>query len=412
MSSNSPLEDVQPRVRDLLDEIVQTRRDIHRHPELGFKEKRTAELISARLASLGIPVKRLAGTGVVGLIQGGKPGKTILIRADMDALPLQEENETDYRSEVPSVMHACGHDAHVATALATARLLNDEKENLRGNVKFMFQPAEEKPGGAKPMIREGVLKSPDVDAAIGLHVWNSLPVGKVAIRPGPIMAAADEVTIKVIGKGGHGAAAYQAIDPVVIAAHLVTALQSVASREVDPLQSVVLSICSIHAGHAFNIIPPSVDLRGTVRSFDSALRQELPGRIERIVKGVTSAFGATYEFDYRMGYPPTVNDVEISALVDHCAEELVSVREVIRSEISMGGEDMSYILNEVPGCFFFLGTQNAEKGFDFPHHSPRFDIDESALPIGAEIFQAVVHRYLETTVLDAELNFGGGAESE
>lgn len=384
-----------PAVAAQVKDIVAVRRDIHRNPELGFQEERTSRLVESRLREIGLEVERVAGTGVVGLLRGGKTGKTLLVRADMDALPLEEQNKTEYRSQVPNTMHACGHDGHVAAALAAARVLFDERASLAGNVKFMFQPAEEGPGGAVPMIKAGLLKSPKVDAAIALHVWNDLPVGTIGVRSGPIMAAADELQITVCGTGGHGAAPHQAVDPIVVAAHVVTALQSIVSRQVDPVHSVVVTIASIHAGKAFNIIPPQVELLGTVRSFDKEIRAELPGRIERIVRGVTSAFGATYRMQYKHGYPPTVNDRRMSEFVRGCASELACVREVVEADVSLGGEDMAYVLDQVPGCYFFLGSANASRGFTSPHHSPTFDIDEACLPIGTELFCQVARRFLE-----------------
>ncbi|MBI3890792.1 MAG: amidohydrolase [Candidatus Wallbacteria bacterium] len=383
-----------PAVRALVDDIVAVRRDIHRNPELGFQEKRTSQVVEERLRKIGLDVERVAGTGVVGLIRGGKPGKTLLVRADMDALPLQEQNKTAYCSQVANTMHACGHDGHVSAALAAARVLFDERAKLKGNVKFMFQPAEEGPGGAMPMIKAGLLKGPKVDAAVALHVWNDLPVGTIGVRPGPIMAAADEIRITICGKGGHGAAPHQAIDPVVVAAHVITALQTIVSRQVDPVHSVVVTIASVHAGKAFNIIPPEVELLGTVRSFDKGVRAELPERIERLVRGVTSAFGAGYRMRYKHGYPPTVNDKRMSEFVKGCASQLPCVREVVEADVSLGGEDMAYVLEKVPGCYFFLGSSNESKGITSPHHSPTFDIDEACLPIGTEVFCEVARRFL------------------
>lgn len=388
------LQNLSPAVREQFDEMIRTRRDLHRNPELGFQEQRTSGFIAERLEKLGLEVTRAAGTGVVGLLRGGRPGKTLLIRADIDALPLQERGTADYCSQVPNVMHACGHDAHIAAALAAAKVLAGERERLAGNVKFMFQPAEEGPGGAEPMIEAGVLDDPKVDAAVALHVWNDLPVGTLAVRPGPVMAAADELRITVLGKGGHGASPHETVDPIVVAAHLVTALQTIASRQIDPLSSVVVSICSIHAGKAFNIIPPECELLGTVRSFDPAIRAALPRRIERIVEGVTGAFEATYRMTYRHGYPPTVNDREMTAFVRECANAVPSVRHVVEGEVSMGGEDMAYVLQKVPGCYFMVGSSNAARGIDSPHHSPTFDVDEQCIPIGAEVFCEIARRYL------------------
>ncbi|MBI4872170.1 MAG: amidohydrolase [Candidatus Riflebacteria bacterium] len=388
------LESLEPAVREQFEEMVRVRRQLHRHPELGLKEFRTADFVAERLGELGCEVHRMAGTGVVGLLRGGSPGKTLLLRADIDALPLQETNPADYCSQVPGVMHACGHDAHTSTALAVAGILSAERGQLHGNVKFMFQPAEEGPGGAERMLEEGLLEEPKVDAAFALHVWNDLPVGTVSVRPGPVMAAADEILITILGKGGHGAAPHEAVDPIVVAAHVVTALQTVPSRQVDPIHPVVVSICSVHAGQAFNIIPPDAELIGTVRSFDPSIREKLPGLIEKTVQGVTAAFGARYRFHYRHGYPPTVNDPGMADLVRGCARGAACVQHVVDGEVSMGGEDMAYVLRRVPGCYFMVGSGNPDRGIDSPHHSPTFDVDEHCMAIGAEVFCRIVRQFL------------------
>lgn len=284
----------------------------------------------------------------------------------------------------------------MAIGLVVAKLLGRQRSKLRGNVKFVFQPAEEGPGGAKPMIEAGVLASPRVDAAFGLHMWNELPVGHVGIRPGPILAAADEIKIEIRGKGTHGAAPHLGVDPVVAAAQVVTALQTIASRESDPLKSVVITIGSIHGGTRFNIIPDAVELWGTVRTFEPKERKELAGKIERVVRGVTQALGATYKYAYIEHYPPTINDRQMTELATTCAEEVLSPKNIADTLQSMGAEDMSYFLNAVPGCFIFLGSSNKQKGLAEPHHCARFDFDEDALPIGAEILLRIVRKYLQS----------------
>ena len=381
-------------VRGLNDSLVSTRREIHRNPELGFKEVRTAALVAARLRKLGLEVReQVAKTGVLGVLRGGKPGKTLLVRADMDALPLTEEAGRSYGSEHAGCMHACGHDAHVSMALGTAEALTQRKADLKGTYVFCFQPAEEGPGGALPMIEQGALDEPRVEACVGLHVWNDMPAGQVGVRPGPLVASVDEIEITLSGRGGHGAAPHQTRDLVVAAAHVVTALQTVKSRRIDPQDPVVVTIAAIHGGHAFNIIPEKVTMRGTIRTFDARVRDRVEDEIRALVTGVGGAFGAQVHVEYRRGYPTTVNDAAWSQLVAESAVEVVGGANVVEPRRTMGGEDMSYFLERVPGCFFFLGTRNEERGFDAPHHSPQFDIDESALVVGVQTFLRVIERF-------------------
>ena len=383
-------------VKALHETLVATRRDIHAHPEPGFGEVRTASLVAARLRKLQLEVRTgIAQTGVLGVLRGGRPGKTILVRADMDALPLHEETGQPFASANPDYMHACGHDAHVAVALGAAEAPAARRGDLPGNVVFCFQPAEEGPGGALPMIEQGVLDEPRVEAAIGLHVWNDLPAGQVGVRPGPLMASVDEVEITLTGKGGHGAAPHQTRDLVVAAAHVVTALQTIKSRRVDPQDPVVVTIAAIHGGQAFNIIPDKVVLRGTIRSFDAQVRDRIEEELRALVTGVGGAFGAQVRVDYRRGYPTTVNDREWAQVVAECGADVVGGQNVIEPRRTMGGEDMSYFLEKVPGCFFFLGTRNEEQGLDAPHHCPKFDIDENAMPVGVQMFLRIIERYFD-----------------
>ncbi len=384
-------------IASLKHEMIQMRRDFHRRPEPGFQEVETSRVVGNRLEEYGLEVTRgIAKTGVVGLLRGGSEGKTILIRADMDALTIKEQTGLEFASENEGVMHACGHDGHMTIGLTTARILSQHRDALKGNVKFIFQPAEEGPGGAKPMIEGGVMEDPKVDAAIGLHLWNYLPIGKVAVRSGPVMASMDSMKIKIKGKGGHGAIPHDAVDSIVIGSQVVTALQTIVSREIAPLAPSVVTIGTIKGGYGFNIIADFVEMEGTARALDVDLQKTLPERIERIIKGVTSAMRADYEFAYTFHYPVTINDEAMVGLIEEVSAAVVGQENVMVFERTMGGEDMAFFLREVPGCYFFLGSSNKEKGLDQPHHSPQFSFDEDAMPIGVEIFARAVMKYLES----------------
>ena len=382
-------------VRAVTEDVVAIRRDVHSHPEAGFKETRTADLIERRLGAIRVESKRISGTGILATIKGAKPGPTMLVRADIDGLPVTELNEVPYRSKVPGMMHACGHDGHVATALGTAALLAERRDRLAGTIKFMFQPAEEGPGGALPMIEAGILDKPKVDAAFAMHMWNDLAVGKIGARPGPVFASADEYTIKIIGKGGHGAAPHQVIDPVVTAAHVTLALQTIVSRKTHPLKSAVVTVGQIHGGVRHNIISDFATLNGTCRALEKPVRAMIQKEIRAIAKGVTAAFGATAEVEWRDGYPPTVNDPDMTELVRKAAGEVVGESNVVAQEITMGAEDMSYVLERVPGCYWLLGSANPKKGLDYPHHSARFDFDEESLPIGVQVWAKIAESFLK-----------------
>ncbi len=389
-----------------IEQLINDRRDFHRQPELAYNEQLTARRIAERLAKLGYEIKDGVGrTGVVGVLKGAKPAlgadseaapRALLYRADMDALPVQEENDVEYRSQNDGVMHACGHDAHVAIALGVAKQMAAARDKLSGHLKFAFQPAEEGGNGAVAMIEDGVLDDPKVTAAIGLHVWNNLPVGTVGVYAGPLMAAVDEFELTIQGRGGHGAMPHQTVDAIVAAAQVVTALQTVVSRNVSPLDSAVVTVGSFNAGKAFNVIAETATLRGTVRTFNKDTHEKIPEMIERVIRGVCDGMGATYKLNYIKQTIPLVNDAAISELVAECAAEVVGSQNVLRDESvrTMGGEDMSYFLERVPGCYFFLGTRNEARGLVHPHHSPRFDIDESALATGVEIMTRLVHKYL------------------
>jgi len=385
---------ISPEVRAHTKELIAIRRAIHQYPEPGFKEFRTSALVRSRLKSWGVEHRSMCGTGTVAFIKGSRPGPTMLIRADMDALPLTEENKVPYCSKTKGVMHACGHDGHTAMALMAAKLLQKRRNTFRGNVKIMFQPAEEGPGGAGPMIREGLLKGPKVDAAFAIHMWNDLPTGKIGVRSGPVFASADEFKMRVVGRGGHGAAPHQTIDPVAAAAQVITACQNIVSRKVDPTKSAVVTFGQIHGGTRHNIIPNVVAMTGTVRAFEEPVRRQLQREIPRVAGGVASALGAKFEFEYHRGYPPTVNEESMTDLVRDTVREAAGTAAAVEQDVSMGAEDMSLVLQEVPGCYFFLGSMNPKKGLIHPHHSVNFDFDEEALPLGVETWLRLAQRFL------------------
>jgi len=379
-----------------LQELAAVRRDLHAHPELAFEEVRTSGIVAERLRALGLEARAGVGkTGVIATIRGGSPGKTVMLRADMDALPIQEENAVPYRSQVAGKMHACGHDCHTSILLGVARQLVREAPALRGAVKLCFQPAEECGGGADAMIKDGVLADPRPDATFGLHVWQDLDLGKVGVTPGPFMAAVDEFTVTIAGKGAHAAMPHFGIDPVVCMAHMITALQTIASRSVNPLLEVVVSVTQVRAGTAFNIIPATATMNGTVRVFDPELWKALPERFNTIVNGVAAAFGCKAEVDYRRHNRPTVNDPAMSAIAHAAAAEVVGEANVVTDVRTMGGEDFSAFLAQIPGCFIAVGSRNAARGLVWDHHHPRFDVDEACLGLGAEILLRTTKRFLE-----------------
>nr|MBA2289525.1 amidohydrolase [Chloroflexia bacterium] len=358
-------------------------------PEIGFQEVKTAAFVSERLQALGVEDIRtgINKTGVTGLIRGTGSGagadKVVLVRADMDALPILEENKVDYKSQNDGSMHACGHDAHTAMLLGLSRLLMDRRDQFAGTVKVLFQPAEElPPGGAEGMIREGVLEDPHVDVVFGLHVSSDTETGVINVGHGPVMAAADQYKITVQGRGGHGASPQQTVDPVIIGSHIVVALQTLVSREVDPTDQAVVSNCVFKAGEAFNVIPDTATLMGTVRTFLTDTQDHLEKRIGEVASGIAEAMGGKADTVYTRGYPATVNDEEMSNLVRDAARGIVGDENVQIAEPKMGAEDFSYFLLERPGCFFFVGTKNDEKDSGWPHHHPRFDIDEEGMTAG------------------------------
>ena len=381
--------------QSLESEMIARRRDFHRHPELGFQEIRTAGIVTNALNTLGLEVRAGVGkTGVVGLLEGDQPGPTILLRFDMDALPIVEMNQTDYVSENPGVMHACGHDGHTTIGLAVAKMLAPHRKAMTGTLKFVFQPAEEGLGGAAAMVKDGVLENPAPERSLALHLWNNLPFGQVAATDGPCMAAADKFTITLQGKGGHGASPYLANDPIAAAAQMVTALQTIVARNVNALEAGVLSVTSIKGGEAFNVIPDSVTMLGTIRTFKPEVREVIVRRFEQIVNGVAGAMDCRASLQYETTTPTVRNDAQMAAEVRALAEALPGVVQVAADERTMGSEDMAYMMDTVPGCYFFVGSANAEKELNFPHHHPRFDFDERALTMGAALMAQVAAKYV------------------
>jgi amidohydrolase len=385
-------------IDELVPDMVAFRRDLHAHPELGFEEVRTSSLVAQRLRSLGLQVQTgVAKTGVVGLLRGGASpsgGKTLAIRADMDALPLHELNEIDYRSTAEGKMHACGHDGHTAIALAVAALLRKRQAEWTGTVKFIFQPAEEGRGGAKLMEEEGVIE--DVDGVLGLHLMSSLPVGVVGVRAGPVFASVDGFVLSVKGQGGHAAMPHEAVDPIVISAYMITALQSLISRECSPFSPAVITISTLQAGSAVNIIPQTAEMVGTMRTFRQDERETWLRRIREIAQGVASAMGGSCEVQTLSGPFACFNDAAMTHLVHDAAVSSVGASKVESSEAVMttSSDDMAYFLQAVPGCYFIVGARNDQKGASYPHHHPRFNIDEDAMPTAVEVLVRAAMTFL------------------
>jgi amidohydrolase len=374
---------------DVAAEVVATRRDLHEHPELGFEEERTAAMVADRLRALGLDVHTGIGkTGVVGVLRGARSGKTIMLRADMDALPIDEENDVPYRSHTAVHMHACGHDGHVAMLLGAARIVMSRRDDVAGTVCFLFQPAEEGKGGAKAMVADGVLERFGIERAYGLHLASTHPAGQVGFREGAFYASSDSIEITVEGKGGHGASPHQTVDPVYVASQFVVALQQIVSRNIDPIEPAVVTIGAINGGTTHNVIPSRVRLLGTVRAFDAGVRAKMAERIERVLRGICESSGATYEFEYLWRYPVTSNDVEQTRYARALAERVIDPRRVADVPKLMGAEDFSFFAERVPACFFTIGS-NGGASSAFPHHHARFDIDESALETGVRMMTAL-----------------------
>lgn len=381
-----------------LETLIRTRRDLHRHPELAFREHRTAGIVAERLAAAGFGVRTgVAETGVVGTLTGRGEGPTLLLRADMDALPVQEENEHDFVSTIDGAMHACGHDAHVAIGLAVAERLARTRGDWDGTVRYVFQPAEEGGGGAFRMVDAGVLRG--VDVALGLHMWLGLPSGVIGVVDGPQMAGSTDFELVVRGRGGHGAIPDQTLDPVLAASQIVVALQGIVSRSVPPLETAVVTVGSFQAGSAPNIIPDEATLRGTLRAFSPVLFERIRARLEQVAAGICAAHGVTHELRYRdTDYPPTINDPAVAELVRRAAREVVG-EERLRTDPSvrtMAAEDFGEFLRHVPGCYFFVGARNDATGVVHPHHSPRFDLCESALPVAVDVLEKAARLGLAT----------------
>ncbi|BAH42700.1 MULTISPECIES: amidohydrolase [Brevibacillus] len=382
------------RLQEIYPELVTFRRDLHMYPELSFQEENTAKKVADKLASFGIEVQTgVGGMGVVGLLRGGKPGKTVALRADFDALPIHDEKEVPYKSRIPGVMHACGHDIHTSGLLGVAQVLSEFRDELPGNVVFLHQFAEElPPGGAKAMVEAGCLEG--VDVVYGAHVASELPVGTVGIGHGYITAAADSFEIVLYGKGGHGAYPHTSVDPIVLGSQVVMNLQQIASRQVDPLKQVVLSVCSfVGGGEAFNVIPDQVRLKGTVRTYDEEVRVAVEQSLKRIVEASCQAVGATCEIMYQRGYPATWNDETETPLLAEEAKRIFGEERVLKIPPGMGGEDFAYFAQERPATFFMVGGRNPEIQATYPHHHPKFDVDERSMIQTGQLFIAALLAY-------------------
>jgi len=383
------------RANAMREELVATRRDFHAHPELGFEEVRTAGIVAQCLTSLGLEVRTGVGkTGVVALLEGDHDGPTVLVRADMDALPILEDNDVPFRSQSDGRMHACGHDGHTAIGLGVATMLAAEREHIRGRVKFVFQPAEEIAAGAAAMIADGALTDPRPDVTVGLHLWNSLPVGKLGVADGPMMAGSLTFVARIRGKGAHAASPQHSADPVVAAAHIITALQSIVSRNVDPFETIVISATTLRAGDAFNVIPEYAEITGTVRYFKDVVCQLAVRRMEEVVTGVARALGCEAELTVTPKSVPVVNNVEVSRRLRARFAEIVGEENLDPTIRTMGAEDVGLFMQDIPGMYFFVGAQDMTQDAYYAHHHPRFSVDEDALPLAAGLLATAVAEYV------------------
>jgi len=382
---------------ELFDYTRSLRRDFHMHPELGFKEVRTAGIVANELNALGLEVHTgIADTGVVAVLEGTRPGPVLLVRADMDGLPIVEETGAAYASQNPGVMHACGHDGHTAILLTVAKILKKHAGELGGTVKFMFQPAEEGMGGAERMLQAGILENPKVDLVLALHLWNEKPLGWLGIANGPAMAGAEFFKILVHGKGGHAAVPQLSVDPVLAAAQIVNALQSIVARNVAPLQAAVVSVCTIHAGEAFNVLPQQVELTGTIRTFEPEVRKTVLERFEQIARQTAEAMGCQAVIELKQLTPATINHPEIAGAVQKTAQKLFRDGDIQTGNyITMGSEDFAFVLEKQKGCYFFVGSANPEKGLNAGHHHPKFDFDEAVLPRAVALMTASIFELLK-----------------
>jgi amidohydrolase len=389
------MSDFSARAEALREQLITWRRDFHMHPELAFEEVRTAGIVAEELRQLGLEVQTGVGkTGVVGILEGAHDGPTVLVRADMDALPVREDTGLPFASKTEGKMHACGHDGHVAVALATARMLAENRERMHGRIKFVFQPAEEIAHGATAMIADGVMENPRPDVSLGLHLWNSLPFGTIGMREGPMMAGASVFTIHIHGKGGHAASPHQTHDPVLCAAHLITQLQSVVSRNVPPLESAVVSVTMVHAGTADNVIPETVELRGTVRTFRREVRDQVVQRMNDLIELTCRAMQCSSSWSIEHVTEPVVNHPEPTAKMRAIFTKMAGVMQIDEGVATMGAEDMGYFMQNVPGVYFFVGAANPEVSTYYGHHHPRFTITEEALPLGAALLAAAAASYV------------------
>ena len=387
--------EIKDQIAEMRDWLIEVRRAIHSHPELGFEEVETSRLVSEWLERFGLEVKKdIAKTGVVGLLRGGAPGKTVAIRADMDALPMDEATGVPYASKVKGKMHACGHDAHVTILLGVARFFSSIRDKVKGNIKWIFQPGEEGFGGGRLMVEAGVLEDPRVDAIFAAHVFPFLSTGQVGISEGKAMASSDKFSLRIIGKGGHGAYPHVTRDPILAAGHVITQVQSIVSRNVNPLDSAVVSFGAVHGGRAYNVIPDEVELNGTVRSLNPEVREQLRSSIEQIARGVVTSLGLDYHYEFEYGYPVLINDSRMSGLVVSTCSRAIGKENVVILPPSMGAEDFAYFLEKCPGAMFRLGVRNEEKGLTQPHHNTLFNIDEEVLPFGVEVFVRVIDEFL------------------
>lgn len=379
------------------EEFINYRRDFHKHPELGMEEERTSKIVAEFLEAIGLEVTTgVANTGVVGLLRGAIDGPTVGLRADMDALPIAEQSGAPYASIYPNKMHACGHDGHTAILMGAAKLLSNHKDKLKGNVKFIFQPAEEGPGGALPMIEEGVLENPKVSAVFGLHLnTTSGGAGQIEYGSGPRSAGTGTAKIKIKGFGGHGAHPHKSVDAIMASAHVLTTLQTIISREIDPLDPVVITMGTINGGYRHNVIADEVNMTGTIRTLNESVRKSMPDRFNRIIKGVCDSLRCEYELDYKQGIPSVINDEKMTDIVKNSAEQILGEENTIHVEKpSMGGEDFCYFSLAVPSSFFRLSARNEEKECIYPGHHPKYNFDEESIPYGMAMFAQIVINYL------------------
>ncbi len=387
--------DFQADAEVLRGELIARRRDLHMHPELAFEEFRTAGIVAEELNRLGLEVQSGVGkTGVVGILDGAKGGPTVLVRADMDALPILEENDFEFVSAVPGKMHACGHDGHTTIALGVAKLLSQRRDQLVGRVKFVFQPAEEVVGGAKAMIADGVLENPRPDVSVGLHLWNGMPLGQLGVADGPVMAGSSTFTLTITGRGGHAASPHSTADPVVCAAQLITAFQSILSRNMNPLDSAVISVTQLQAGTAFNIIPQTVQMNGTIRAFRLDVRDLVENRMHAISKSLCEAMDCMAELNINHHVLPVVNHPEVSQRLRGVFRHFVGDDGLLLDERTMGSEDVGLFMDDIPGMYFFVGAAVPGREIYYGHHHPRFDFDENALPLSVALLASAVAEYL------------------